>query len=64
MWKLKKGCEKKLRERRVEILMAGDGCENTMSEEDARSIMEDETVEEILYQDGELLEQTDSELFE
>jgi hypothetical protein len=55
--------EKTLRERRVEILMTGDG-DNGMSEADARADAYMESVETIVQQDGDHLRKTNPELFD
>jgi len=64
-WGLKPGMEDKLRQRRIEILMAGSGDpEDDMSEEEATAIAMSETVDQILLMDAEHLCETDPDLFD
>lgn len=59
----KPGTDQRIRERRVAILMAGDGDEG-MSEADATATAAKETIEQILAQDGDHLAESDPELFD
>lgn len=57
--------ERRVRERRIDILMAGDGTyTNGLSEEEAREIAYSETLSEIYDQDGDHLTDTDPDLVE
>jgi len=55
--------EKRLRERRAEILIAGDGTSG-MDPEQARKVADEEAIEMILQQDGDHLIETDPDLFD
>ena len=55
--------ERRIRERRAEILAAGDGCD-TMPVEEARGIAFSEPLEAIAAQDGDHLAETEPELAE
>jgi hypothetical protein len=61
--KLRPGKEAELRQRRAEILMAGDGCGECLSEGEAIRAANEESVEEILDSDGKHLSETDPHLF-
>jgi hypothetical protein len=55
--------EQRIRQRRKEILIAGDG-DTGMSEEEAEATANGETIAEIMEQDGEHLSHTDPELYD
>ena len=55
--------ERRVRERRKEILMAGNGDE-TMCEHDAKEIAYSDSLSIIMNQDGEHLAETDPDLFD